>query len=281
MSSSKHSEKPTRVVAEEEFKETLSQIIQRDFFPDLPKLQMENHKYEEDEEEKQQAHCSTVSTAPAKMSLNGYLSTYTTEDNASFRKILDNENNRRREKHKSMICKQPGDLSSESKRSSTMLLVPEDTSGRLIERYTDAGGRIVYENTRFAQNGGFGGGIIEDRVESDTEESGDSESGDKATPVIGGYRLIREPSTPLLGKTRHRGFAIRAETPRERIGRAAKKTKKVVRDNSRVPKGVLSPAAQRLLLRSSSGSNSPSIALFSGKGADNAGDGGPGGLLRK
>ncbi|KAJ1796402.1 hypothetical protein LPJ75_007245 [Coemansia sp. RSA 2598] len=275
MDTSGSSEKP-RVLAEEEYKEALSQIIQRDFFPDLPRLQAENQVYG--------GEASNTPTAPVqkerffsptgaeKMTLSGFLSTHTTEDNASFQGILDAENAGRPQRQKS-TCRPPGNLSSASLlRTNPLLLMPEDSSKHLgTERSTRTGGRIVYENTRFGENNG-GSGFAHDRGEIDTD-SEDSESAEASTPVINGYRMIKEPS----GAGRQRGFVIRPESPRERIARKVGATPRKSLPGARpLPKGALSPAAQRLLMRSS-GSALRSPGPTSGaQSAD-----GPRGMLRK
>ncbi|KAJ1864448.1 hypothetical protein H4R99_003792 [Coemansia sp. RSA 1722] len=262
MDSDGSSTKP-RVLAEDEFKDTLSQIIQRDFFPSLPQLQNDPHVYEA---ENRINNDRTVVSLP-NMTLNGFLSTHTTEDNASFRVILDTENAQR--KRKNMTYQDTNNQTSRSMRSSAQLLVPEDSSKPLMsERSTNTGGRIVYENTRFSERSK----LAYDQEEFDT----DSESGDVSTPEINGYKMIKE--SPVT--TRQRGFVIRPETPRERVAKEAgrtSETKKKPKTGGRVRKGTLSPAAQRLLMRKS-GSGSPSLVF--GSDAQSV-DGGPHGMLRK
>lgn len=104
------SKQKTRVLDEDEFVKSLSAIIQRDFFPDLPKLRshvafmdaleagdesrMKEIAVEYLRSQESEAESSTIK-AP---SVDAFLAKYTSEDNASFEEIIEKQNEKQREK---------------------------------------------------------------------------------------------------------------------------------------------------------------------------------------
>ncbi|CAI5736527.1 unnamed protein product [Peronospora destructor] len=91
------------VIEEEEYTETLGQIIERDFFPDLPKLKKQTELLQDEEEslswtdttlrsietdlERDEQDQNTGGNIKGSMTLNRFVATHTSEDNESFREL--------------------------------------------------------------------------------------------------------------------------------------------------------------------------------------------------
>ena len=96
------------VLDEETYTRGLSRIIERDFFPDLPRLRAHNayvHALEEGDVDTIEACAHALVEAEAgeaeagsSMSIGEYQARYTTEDNASFAQLLEVDAQRRRAK---------------------------------------------------------------------------------------------------------------------------------------------------------------------------------------
>lgn len=95
------------VLDEETYTRGLSRIIERDFFPDLPRLRAHNayvHALEEGDVDTIEACAHALVEAeagdaePCSMSIGEYQARYTTEDNASFAQLLEADAQRRRAK---------------------------------------------------------------------------------------------------------------------------------------------------------------------------------------
>ncbi|ORX74319.1 hypothetical protein DL89DRAFT_280755 [Linderina pennispora] len=94
--SPKHTQMPlaeTHILDEDEFTERLDGIIERDFFPDLKQLRAENRALEIGADVAK----PDVSDTKVSVSLGEFLDTYTSEDSASFKRLLQIENKSRNE----------------------------------------------------------------------------------------------------------------------------------------------------------------------------------------
>lgn len=101
-----------RILEEEMYQTALSEIIKRDFFPDLLKMEQEEARgaRETEEEEKVGEEETSISHSKVKemmkkikddnLSLDQFQSTYTSEDNASFTDLLYQQNQRQREAYR-------------------------------------------------------------------------------------------------------------------------------------------------------------------------------------
>ncbi|KAJ2451082.1 hypothetical protein EV183_003854 [Coemansia sp. RSA 2336] len=210
------------VLEEDEYRATIDQIIERDFFPDIRKLQAEKNELVDATAEPEELPAST-----SKQSLNEFLSTHTSEDNASFSKLLATENKKRQAKRIGLqnqltMGKTPGHA------RNALMFMPDGITRQPVA----SDKQIVYQNTRFAE-------LLDaddlDSVISETTTAG------YRTPEINGYKMVDSP----------RGFSIAPRTPRELAGlRLASPAKRKASPKSAGRKDMLSPAAQRLLGRS-------------------------------
>ncbi|KAJ2748802.1 hypothetical protein GGI19_005959 [Coemansia pectinata] len=173
------------VLSEAEFTSGIDAIIQRDYFPRTL-------------DGAQQRQCSQ--TARQSGSLDEYLRAHTSEDNASFRRMVDSDKQRR------------------------------------DERYSRVSRAIVHKNTRLPAQSS--------RLSLEEEDGCDDDESVAGTPVINGYRLLRDP-----GDSGRSGFRLAAPSPRElaalQLGKRPTQAAVVRGSNARSP---LSPAAHRLLL---------------------------------
>eukprot|EP01137_Pigoraptor_chileana_P005427 Opistho-2@48483 len=85
---------PAKVLDEDEFVNRMERIIERDFFPDLPKLraQRETELFLDTRDPAPQQHCEDGS-------LDTFLYSNTSEDNESFNKIMDKTRERHRRRY--------------------------------------------------------------------------------------------------------------------------------------------------------------------------------------
>ncbi|KAJ2517565.1 hypothetical protein GGI11_003119 [Coemansia sp. RSA 2049] len=271
------------VLDESEFAFHVDRIVARDFFPDLKRLKAQGEGLGLGSEDDAVAITTTDASRQddkerldggRDMSLDQFLATHTSEDNASFSKLVEAETEKRRRAHERMVG---GSSSSKLTSSSTgkgletwkytarnaLMFTPTAhvTTGDGSSSRSGAA-RILAHNTRLPED--FGGG--------DDQSNWDIESVDgDATPMINGYKLVREPtgsSSRAYGQGRTRGFKI-GETPeREKLAQQLSKPRMAQMDaikskpaRSRSTSGrqaaqkvaMLSPAAQRLL--SGSGGN--------------------------
>ncbi|KAJ2785743.1 DiGeorge syndrome critical region protein 14 [Coemansia interrupta] len=203
------------VLSEEEYRRGLSQIISRDFFPDLRRLEAENQALQVGSSGSGDITPSVVPPAGEAnpQSLDQYLSTYTSSDTASFHRLFDLETAKRQEKRTQLLgARKPNVLHGNQ-------LPPRAARGGAPEaRCVSRGRRIVYENTRFG----------DPRVWDDVDDCGSVAGSDVVveggmTPVINGYRMVRSP----------RGRRGRKKGGEGGVGPAAR--------------GLLSPAGRRLL----------------------------------
>ncbi|KAJ2521111.1 DiGeorge syndrome critical region protein 14 [Coemansia sp. RSA 1939] len=267
------------VLDESEFTFQVDRIVARDFFPDLKSLKAQGEELGLGSEDDVVA----ITTADASrqddkerldggrdMSLDQFLATHTSEDNASFGRLVEAESEQRRRAHERMVG---GSSSSKLTSSSTrkgletwkytarnaLMFTPTAhvTTGDGNSSSSRSGAaRILAHNTRLPDD--FGSG--------DDQSNWDIESVDgDATPMINGYKLVREPtgsSSRAYGQGRTRGFKI-GETPeREKLAQQLSKPRmaqmdaiksKPARSGSSSGRqtaqrvAMLSPAAQRLL----------------------------------
>ncbi|KAJ2850670.1 hypothetical protein IWW36_001714 [Coemansia brasiliensis] len=214
------------VLEEDEFRATIDQIIERDFFPDIRKLRVEKRELVGSSIE-----ADDLPEPASKQSLDGFLSTHTSEDNASFSKLLAAENKRRQERISSKRRLTMGGNPGCSRNA--LMFMPDGIAKPPVANDK----QIIYQNTRFSETD-----VDIDDLESVISEA--TTAGYK-TPEINGYRMVDLPT----------GFSIAPRTPRELAGlRLASPSAK--RKGAKPPSksasraDMLSPAAQRLLGRS-------------------------------
>ncbi|KAJ2002444.1 hypothetical protein H4R26_003606 [Coemansia thaxteri] len=193
-----------RVLDEHAFTSRVRQIVQRDFFPGV-----------------QQG--SRRAAAPAE-TLGGFLQRHTSEDNARFRRLVDGEARRRDDRHSRMYGAHAG------RRRCALLLEP---AGERPCRVAADSRVIVHRNTRLPDQA---------QAEGEDEESASDGEEAAATPVIGGFRMLREPGSGGGG-----GFRLAAPSPRELAALRLAKRAAPQRPARQAP-DALSPAARRLLL---------------------------------
>ncbi|KAJ2684803.1 hypothetical protein IWW39_004696 [Coemansia spiralis] len=177
------------VLSEAKFKSGVDAIVQRDFFPLAGKRRKQGGA-----------------------TLEEYLRTHTSEDNARFQRIVGSDKAQRDERHSRVF----GSAQGRSHGRSGLLLEPRPSAA---SGSVGAGSRvIVAENTRLAaQPPG------EELEEDDTDDES----------VIGGYRMLSG------------GFRLAAPSPRELV--ALRLGKRPTRANASSARLALSPAAHRLL----------------------------------
>ncbi|KAJ2369938.1 hypothetical protein H4S02_001813 [Coemansia sp. RSA 2611] len=211
------------VLEEDEYRASIDHIIRRDFFPDLQRLEAENQGCLIEQSD------GDAADFKPEQSLDAFLQTHTSEDNASFSRLLLSENSRRQAaRHKASSTHR---RIAHSGRNALMCgpdgIAPRNPRGR---------GKIVHSNTRL-------GGDIEDMDDAASEISETTTAG-YATPTINGFRMVDTPE--------RRGFSIAPRSRREQAGlRLGGQTpdRRAGRDAS-----WLSPAGLRLLGRSQRGS---------------------------
>ncbi|KAJ2810257.1 Peroxisome biosynthesis protein pex1, partial [Coemansia furcata] len=194
------------VLPEEKFTSGIDEIIQRDFFPQAKIAKLG--------EERQRPRQSSES-------LEAYLHTHTSEDNARFQQMMGSDRRRRDERYNHVF----GSGKGRSHSRSGFLLDPPTAVASCV---AGSSRRIVPSNTRLpTQSLGLGS---EGGSEYDESVAG--------TPVINGYYMLRDPV----------GFKLAAPSPRElialRLGKRPTQAAVVRASNMRSP---LSPAALRLL----------------------------------
>ncbi|KAJ2420084.1 hypothetical protein GGF41_004392 [Coemansia sp. RSA 2531] len=210
--------KTVAVLSEEKFTSGIDAIIQRDYFP---------RALDGEQQRRQGAQSARQSSG----TLEGYLHTHTSEDNASFRRMVDSGKRRRDERYSRVF----GSGQRSHSRSGFLLEPPSAAAAAAAAECVRGSPRgIVHKNTRLpAQSSGLG-----------LEEEEDDEESVAGTPVIDGYRLLRD-----AGDSGGSGFRLAAPSPRElaalRLGKRPTQAAVVRASNGRSP---LSPAAHRLLL---------------------------------
>ncbi|KAJ2812089.1 hypothetical protein GGI24_006729 [Coemansia furcata] len=197
------------VLPEEKFTSGIDEIVQRDFFPQakIAKLGGEQQRLRQ-----------------SSTSLEAYLHTHTSEDNARFQQMVDGDRRRRDERYNHAF----GSGKGRSHSRSGFLLDPPSAVASCV---VSSSRMIMHKNTRLpTQSSGLS-------LEGD--EYGDGDESMAGTPVINGYHMVRDPG----------GFKLAAPSPRElialRLGKRPTQAAVVRASNTRSP---LSPAATRLLL---------------------------------
>ncbi|KAJ2501411.1 hypothetical protein GGH96_001934 [Coemansia sp. RSA 1972] len=216
------------VLEEDEFRASIDAIVERDFFPELRQLRAEN-----------QETCfdgflaDNASKSETKQSLDEFLRTHTSEDNASFSKLLKAENQRRQSTYDAAFNanrRLTAGTSKDTQRNALMYM-PNGIAPKQL-----AGERklIIHRNTRLSEP-----------VDMDDTESvfSDVTTAGYRTPEINGYKMVNTP------ERRQRGFVIAPQTLREQTGLRLASRPSTPRKSYKKT-DVLSPAAQRLLGRS-------------------------------
>lgn len=193
------------VLDEETYTRGLSRIIERDFFPDLPRLRAHNayvHALEEGDVDTIEACAHALVEAeagdaePCSMSIGEYQARYTTEDNASFAQLLEADAQRRRAKEAREAPTRPA--SSRRIEAPRREALPPAPQKRGMMPPSDVP-RVRYAKTRLVS--------LQDSAPSAPSTPSRSVVDDaiqaSSTPQIGGYRFVqatprdvREPSTP-------------------------------------------------------------------------------------
>ncbi|KAI8323015.1 hypothetical protein GQ54DRAFT_126402 [Martensiomyces pterosporus] len=280
---------PVEILEEDEFTTRVSRLIERDFFPTLRQLRADNQALETGS-----AFIANTDTADGSegskdaLSLDAFLSTHTSEDNASFKELLGEDNRRRDDRYRRAFGvaeneegRQPKLLTHGSSSSgvvgswkytprNALMFVPEALPGGSDLGQQRNEKRIVHRNTRMPEEP-----EISDAVSVVTDGSVASTAG-YATPVIRGYKMVDpdDGGTPRHADAQGKGFRIMPTPRREVVGmRLASKSKESaerhkaqqrLRTDAMSPRhtpvrgAMLSPAARRLLERSHrQGGNTP------------------------
>ncbi|KAI9500329.1 nuclear protein Es2-domain-containing protein [Coemansia spiralis] len=291
------SQKPV-VLSEHEFTSRVDKIVERNFFPDLKRLQAESKALLHgipgtqvllsdgildsnilfiDEGEK------VDKEGDQQMSLDQFLATHTSEDNASFGRLMESENTQKRlvynrifgnnndgyKEQNASATKEIGLETWKYTPRNTLMFVPSgiDSSKVSSEFLTHRDEkRILPHNTRLP--------LDNDQQNDDSWdlESTASISSYAATPAINGYKLVKDPDVfgySTNGKAKRRGFVMAEASPREKVamqltkkqGASARSTPAHNKSGSSTAQRaeMLSPAAQRLLhVRRNTGQSSSS-----------------------
>ncbi|KAJ1847508.1 hypothetical protein LPJ73_004236 [Coemansia sp. RSA 2703] len=255
-----------KVLSEEKYKSALSQIIERDFFPDLRRLQAERQALLQTSISPLKQPADTPPAETIDQSLDQFLSSHVSEDTASFRRLFDAETAKRKEKRAQLLGARKANLLHGNEQHTGLIKGPAQT---LFLSCGSSEKSIAYENTRFSDKDGVWGDFDDCESVAGSEMTVDGD----ATPVINGYRMV---SSPSVGK--RAGFVIRPETPRERVARQAAGGGGGGRKRSgdeKAGRGMLSPAGQRLLGRASKGARPGGSSPSSGaadRGSTASGD---------
>lgn len=225
------------VLDEETYTRGLSRIIERDFFPDLPRLRAHNayvHALEEGDVDTIEACAHALVEAeagdaePSSMSISEYQARYTTEDNASFAQLLETDAQRRQAKY-GWAASTPSATSRRIEAPKRAAALPPAPPKRAMMPPPDVP-RVRYAKTRLVS--------LQDPAPSAPSTPSSSVVDDaiqaSSTPQIGGYRFVRatprevrEPSTPtsrrwhdlspaartLLQRTSRGGGSLYRSTP--------------------------------------------------------------------
>ncbi|KAJ1960520.1 hypothetical protein GGI12_003751 [Dipsacomyces acuminosporus] len=274
-----------KVLEEDEFTEQLGKLIERDFYPELRQLRAENAALENGAVFIADTDEANEDAEETDQSLDTFLNTHTSEDNASFKRLLDEENKQRDEKYQ-QIFGAPSSSTTSGQRlalegkgvESTKLLTRKDhsqSSGVVASwKYTPRNALMFAPKAHVSQAGGVGDGQISSekrilhhntRLPADpdipdtasiaTEASSTVSTAGYSTPLINGYKMV-DPDTPSSST---RGFRIMPTPRRELAGRRLankSKQKPFKRDHASGPAKsplLLSPAARQLLERTSAG----------------------------
>lgn len=217
------------VLDEETYTRGLSRIIERDFFPDLPRLRAHNayvHALEEGDVDTIEACAHALVEAEAgeaeagsSMSIGEYQARYTTEDNASFAQLLQVDAQRRRAKEARGAATRPPSV--QRLEAPTHEALPPAPPKRGMMPPPDVP-RVRYAKTRLVS--------LPDSAPSAPSTPSRSVVDDaiqaSSTPQIGGYRFVqatprnvREPSTPT--SRRWHDLSPAARTLLQRTSRGA------------------------------------------------------------
>ncbi|KAJ2449769.1 hypothetical protein GGF42_004675 [Coemansia sp. RSA 2424] len=216
------------VRSEAEYTSGIDQIVQRDYFPEL---------VGEQQQQRRRQSRQVVGGA-----LGSYLRTHTSEDNARFRQAVGRDRQQRDERYARVF----GSGQGRSHGRSGYLLDPPIGAASAAAAVPIAGGgprTIVLRNTRLPARQSQLLSMSEGEGE---EEEEDGEASVAGTPVIGGYRMLRDPGAAAGGGGG--GFRMAAPSPREaaalRLGK--RPTKDQAQGKGGVKSAALSPAAHRL-----------------------------------
>lgn len=214
------------VLDEETYTRGLSRIIERDFFPDLPRLRAHNayvHALEEGDVDTIEACAHALVEAeagdadPCSMSIGEYQARYTTEDNASFAQLLAAEAQRRQAQYGSAAL--APSATSQRIEAPRRAALPPAPPKRGMMPPPDVP-RVRYAKTRLVS--------LQDPAPSAPSTPSSSVVDDaiqaSSTPQISGYRFVRatpqevrEPSTPT--SRRWHDLSPAARTLLQRTGR--------------------------------------------------------------
>ncbi|KAJ1728937.1 hypothetical protein LPJ61_003775 [Coemansia biformis] len=242
------------VLEEDSFRASVDAIVERDFFPDLPRLQAENQSTP--------AVRTAGPAAASGVSLAEFLRTHVSEDSASFSRLL-REENQQRGTGQSSTHGGPLRLQAGRQPRNALMFAPDGLSS--VRQA--AGERIVCRNTRMPE-----GAAAEDAEDAGSVFSDASTAGYR-TPMLNGYKMVDPEELGRSGRTR---FHIRPASARERAALRLAHAQPGPRGRLSSPgqtaasatpqrAAMLSPAAQQLLGRSSGrGVNLESLAARAG-----------------
>lgn len=262
---SSHPAIPLRVLAEEDYIDEMSAIIQRDFFPSSDETKSEKtsrkRRHTGDDWESDENFQTAESSAPSSLSLGQFLANYTSEDNASFMRL---EAKLAREKQQKLSIQNrkqsnnnmnSGSLMIQQQKNSVMFfpdlpkpdieLINEETKKRKID----------HKNTRFDHS-------LVNPIKLNINENHNTNESIHA-PLVNGFGFIPSPApTPIINvnnsnanissvnySSNRRGFHLPPTPKREEILLHLTQRKRQQRQNNfRSPfTPGLSPAANKIL----------------------------------
>ncbi|KAJ3430844.1 es-2 protein - related [Anaeramoeba flamelloides] len=192
-----------KVLTEEEYLEGMSKIIGRDYFPDLESLKKQYQEFINNLEgietntEQDSSQTSENKKINTNLSLDEYLSTYTSEDNFSFEEISEKDRQKFKANHKwlkeseelneKMQKRENGPhlLTWSYKAKNALMFVPKGTNQNRIGAFKRPARVIYHQNTRVNTE------EIDDLSSVSSEISTLSEI--EETPKVQGYGFVATP----------------------------------------------------------------------------------------
>ncbi|KAJ2159681.1 hypothetical protein GGF46_002853 [Coemansia sp. RSA 552] len=214
------------VLEEDDFRARVDAIVGRDFFPDLRLPQQEGHMIS--------TGAPVADAGGPSVSLDEFLRTHTSEDNASFSTLLRRENQMRRDQQAQRCAPAAQNRIAMAGGRNALMFAPDGVrpAAAADER------RILHCNTRMPAGG---------QDDSDDDTVSVATTAGYMTPEINGYRMVGS-------RSQRRGFEIKPQTPRELAGlrlaqqgspRTLQKARRPTTPQRRAE--TLSPAARKLL----------------------------------
>jgi protein DGCR14 len=212
---------PPQPIEEDDYVEGISEIIKRDFFPELDKLRTETELLDAEKSSDSlrikhlEKEMEKWNQEPSKgVGLDQYQQKFTSEDNASFSQILEKDNQLRKEqyhffydKEKKQLLLEEGKnplqlepsvkpmLTWEYRAKNALMYGPREVALTTADLPTTRGEpkELVHRNTRFKEPLKV---FKEAEENEETKQIFDAIGGRESTPQVAGYKMV--PATPDL-----------------------------------------------------------------------------------